>query len=169
MPKLPPPPRTAENRSGFSVVLDARLAVGRHHIDREQVVDGHAEAPGQPPDAAARDQAADAGVGDRSHCRNQVMRLGFPVDEAEQAAARDPRRLRARVDAHAGHARQIDHHAAVAGRLAGEAVAAAFDRNQHLVLAREVHRRLDVDHAGGHDDHGRMFVDGGIAMWRAFS
>ena len=39
-PKLPPPPRIAQNRSGSCVLVDdVDLAVGRHDLGREQAVD----------------------------------------------------------------------------------------------------------------------------------
>ena len=61
------------------------------------------------------------------------------VDDAEMAAAEHPCPFGDGIDAHAGERREVDHHAAVAGGLAGEAVAAAFDRDKHLTLAREIH------------------------------
>ena len=40
-PKLPPPPRIAQNRSGFSFGVDPQdAAVGGHHLGGEDVVDG---------------------------------------------------------------------------------------------------------------------------------
>ncbi len=53
-PKLPPPPRTPQNRSGFSLALACRsLSVGRDHIHRLEIVDRHAEAAGEAPETSA--------------------------------------------------------------------------------------------------------------------
>ena len=42
-PKLPPPPRTAQNRSGFcSCVGSDKAPVGQNHVHAQQVVDGQA-------------------------------------------------------------------------------------------------------------------------------
>ena len=62
-PKLPPPPRSAQNRSGSSSAFDdAHLAVGGDHLDLGDVVDGQAVLAHQPAEAAAQRQPGDAGA-----------------------------------------------------------------------------------------------------------
>jgi len=54
-PKFPPPPRTAQKRSGFwSALAVTKAAVGEHHIDGEQVVNGQAVAAGEIANASAQ-------------------------------------------------------------------------------------------------------------------
>ncbi len=54
-PKLPPPPRSAQNRSGCSSALAVtKRAVGEHHVGREQVVDRQPVPAGQIADPAAQ-------------------------------------------------------------------------------------------------------------------
>ncbi len=81
------------------------------------------------------------------------------VEVAQQAAALDVRPARRGIDPRAAQARQVDLQAAVAGGLAGEAVAAALDRDQQLALAREVDRALDVRGAGRLHDERRVPVE----------
>ena len=57
------------------------------------------------------------------------------------AAALGARRAAGRVDAHAGHRREVDDDAAVAGREARDAVAAAADGDGEVLAAREADRR----------------------------
>ncbi len=61
-PKLPPPPRNAQNSSGFSSALAPDLvAVGEHDVGRDQVVDRQPVLARQVADAAAEREPADAG------------------------------------------------------------------------------------------------------------
>ena len=129
MPKLPPPPRTPQNRSAFSVALACtQLAVGGDELDREQLVDGQPVLAHDPPDAAAERQPRHAGVGHDPAGHREPERLRRPVELAR--AARRPARAPC---APPGSTRipfirrQVDHDAVVADRVAGEAVAAAAD------------------------------------------
>ncbi len=84
------------------------------------------------------------------------------VEFAEQAAAVDTGRLRDRVDVDVPQRRQVELHAAVAGRLAGEAVAAAFHGKQQAVVPGEADGTADVRRAGRLHDERRVLVEGGI-------
>ena len=67
MPKLPPPPRSAQNRSGSDAsVTSSTSPVGVDELDGEQVVGGEAVLGHQPAEAAAEREAGDAGRGDRA-------------------------------------------------------------------------------------------------------
>ena len=61
-PKLPPPPRRPQKRSGFSFARGAHeLPVGGDDVHRDDVVDRPAEAPRQVAEPAAQREAGDAG------------------------------------------------------------------------------------------------------------
>ena len=61
-PKLPPPPRSAQNRSGCSLGAGGdEAAVGQHHVGFEQVVDRQAALAREVAEPAAEREPADAG------------------------------------------------------------------------------------------------------------
>ena len=99
-PKLPPPPRIAQNRSAFSSRL-ARpdLAVGGDDLDLLEVVDRPAEAARQVAEAAAEREAGDADLGDEAEHGRQPVLLRRPVDVLEQAPGPDVREPGLGVDA----------------------------------------------------------------------
>ena len=65
----------------------------------------------------------------------------------------------ARVHPDAAHQRHVEHQRAVADREAGDVVAAALDREQEAVLARERDAGDDVGHAEAARDRRRPAVD----------
>ena len=88
-PKFPPPPRSAQNRSGCSVGARPHAApVGQHDLGRLQVVDRQAALRGEPPEAAAEGEAADAGVADGARRDGEPVRLGGRVELRQLGAAR---------------------------------------------------------------------------------
>ena len=143
-PKLPPPPRRAQNRSGFSSALarDER-AVGQDDLGLEQVVDGQAVLAGEVADAAAEREAADAGGGDDPARASPARARGWP----RRRRPRCSRRRRGRCAA-AGStsmpsmARQVEHDAVVADAEAAAVVAAAADgERQRRARGRSGSRR----------------------------
>ena len=136
-PKLPPPPRNPQNRSGCSSLGGVDdPPVGEHHLGRQQRVDGQAEAPHQPPHAAAQRQPAGAGVRDDADGYDQAVGLGGRVDVAQRRPAADPDRARVRIDLDVSQRAQVDDDAAVDGRMAGQRVAAAADGDRPRRVAR---------------------------------
>jgi hypothetical protein len=122
----------------------AGRTVRGHKVDREQVVDRVAVLPLEAAHAASERQAADACVADDSDRAAEAVFLRGSVQLLEERAAfhfRDPLGW---IDFYRAHAREIDHHAAVAGRESGHAVAATADRDDKVVLARETHRHDDI-------------------------
>ena len=92
-PKLPPPPRSAQNRSGSRFGVDrTERAVGGDDVGGEQVVDGQAVLAHQPAEPAAEGQAGDAGVRHGAAGRGQAERLRLAVELAPQHAALARRR-----------------------------------------------------------------------------
>ena len=74
MPKLPWPPRSAQNSSGsLAAVTVVELAIGRDELDRAHMVGGEAVPAGEVPHAAAERVADDAharrGPGQREPAR----------------------------------------------------------------------------------------------------
>ena len=136
-----------------------KLSVGGDHVHRLEVVDRHAESAREATEAAAGRQAAHAGVRHRAERRHESVRHALVIHLAEQRAALDPGAPRARIHAHSAEIRQVDLHAAVAGRLARVAVAAALHRDQQVVRAREGDGCLDVGRAARLRDEGRVLVE----------
>ena len=62
MPKLPPPPRSAQKRSGCSVSARSdQLAVSRNNFSRNKIVDRQSEFACGPSEAATEREVCDAG------------------------------------------------------------------------------------------------------------
>ena len=60
------------------------------------------------------------------------------------------------------HPRRVDHQTSVANRLASDAVTAAPDRDEQVVLACKLHRRDNIGGAGATGDQRRPMVDHGV-------
>ena len=92
-PKLPPPPRIAQKRSGslLGVGRDDR-AVREDDGRRDEVVDRQPARARQMSDAAAEREAADAGRRDdaRGHCAPVLVRRRVDLPEAARRPARAP-------------------------------------------------------------------------------
>ena len=129
MPKLPPPPRIAQKRSGFSSALArAHAAVGHHDLRRT----AGCRAPGRTSASASRGRRQASGR--RCRCVPTtppvVARPCSCVSRLNSFHSTPPWPAptgRPRVDVDALHRRQIDHQAAVDRGAAGDVVAAAAD------------------------------------------
>ena len=126
MPKLPLPPRRAQNSSAFSSA-DARTTVRSAvttSIDTT-VVAGPAVAAREVAEAAADGEAGDRRSPTRSPAR-PPGRAAASRGRRRRACSRPARgRAAGGVDPHAAQQRQVDHQPAVAHRQAGDVVAAA--------------------------------------------
>ena len=141
-PKLPPPPRIAQNRSGFSSALArTRSPLGEHDVGLEQVVDRQAALAGQVAEAAAEREAADAGRRDDPARRRQPVLVGG----ARRPRPRCSRRRRGRC-APRGRPRPafIGERSITTpsshGAEPGAVVAAAADGEQQVAVAGEARR-----------------------------
>ena len=151
------PAAAADTPEEVGVLIRARgeeLAVRRHQVDREEVVDRGAVLAHQPADAAAKGEAGDAGVGDDPAHRRQPVKLRLAVELAPEHAGLGPGGARRRVDPDALHRRKVDHEAAVAERMTADAVAAGAHRHEQVALAREANRRDHIGDAGAASDAG---------------
>ena len=114
-PKLPPPPRIAQNRSGFSSAL-ARTrspsASTTSASSRLSIVEPVLA--GQVAEAAAEREAADAGGRDDPARRREAVLVGRAVDLAPGAAAADAHGARLAGRPRCLQQREVDHDAVVA-------------------------------------------------------
>ena len=93
-PKLPPPPRIAENRSRVRVGVGAhQLAVRGHDVGREQVVDREPVLAHEVADAAAEGKAADADRARVAEADAEPVRRRRDGDLAGRRAGLGPGRL----------------------------------------------------------------------------
>src|SRR5690606_25711250 len=105
----------------------AHLAVGGDDLHRKQVVGGEAITPADPAEAAAEREPGDAGRRDDAARHDQPVRLRGAIDVGPGGARLHPHTAAGGIDLDAPLGREIDHHAAVAQRGAGDVVAAAPD------------------------------------------
>ncbi len=169
MPKLPPPPRIAQNRSGFCILTGALdAAIGHHELRRAQVVERQAVLGHQPSQATAERQAGDAGRADDAAGSRQPVHLRFAVQFFPQHAALRPRGARHRIDVDAFHRRQIDHHAAIDGRPSGHVVTAAADGDFEIERTRQLDRVSDVGRTEASRDERRTLVDQAVVHAAGF-
>ena len=162
-PKLPPPPRRAQNRS---VCEDSdrvhERAVREHDVRAEQVVDGEAEPPGQVADAAAERQPRDAGGADDAGRRRHAERDRGVVDVAPGAAGVGAHGVVHRVDRGAAQPRQVDDQRAVGDTQAARVVAAAAHGDVEAARAPVADAGDDVGGVVAVGDHRRPLVDHGV-------
>jgi hypothetical protein len=91
------------------------------------------------------------------HCKPEGLRL--MVDMAPEATPLGSDRSHQRFDAHTGHGREVDHHAAVTQRVAGYGVTPASDRDRQVPLPSEAHGGHHVSCPGATRDDGRLTLD----------
>ena len=130
-PKLPPPPRSAQKRSGCSVALAWTIcpsAVTTSTDSRLSTVMPYVRL---------------------SH----PMRLRRCIHVGQRRARVHRGAARLGIDAHRGHLREVDDNAVVADGTAGDVVAAAAHGEQQAELAREINRPRHVRRVlTAHDD-----------------
>jgi hypothetical protein len=98
-------------------------------------------------------------VRDDADRADEAESLRLVVEVAEERAAADACDAALRIDAHAAHARKVDHDPVVTGREARNAVPAAAHRDRKLLRSREADGRDDVGGTRRADDHRRAAVD----------
>ena len=88
IPKLPPPPRIAQNRSGFSSALArSHTAVGRHHVGSRQVVERKPVLRHQPAESATECQTSDPCASDDAARRRESVQLCLAIELLPEHAA----------------------------------------------------------------------------------
>ncbi len=133
--------------------------VGRDQVDREEAVDRQAVPAREPADAAAEGETRDTGVGDLAARDGEPVRLRLPIEIAPEGACLHARHLRPGIDPDALHPREVEHDAAVDGRVAGRRVAAPANRQLRSGLPRMLHDRDHVDGSLHPGDRSRAAVE----------
>ena len=110
-----------------------QLAVGGHDVDAQHVVTGQSELACQAPLPATQGKPGNAGVRGGAERRGEPESLALPIELTQQHARLGDGRQSDRIDANSLHGGQIDHQAALAGGLPGEAVPAAVNRRKKIV------------------------------------
>ena len=163
MPKFPPPPRSAPEQLGVLVVARVHQApVGGDDVGGDEVVAGQPVLAHEPADAAAEREPGDPGRRDEPAGHGEPEGLRLVVEVAPRRAALGGGGAPLRVDAHGGHAGQVDDDAAVDGGEAGERVPAAAHGDEEVLAAGEVDRAQDVGDPGAADDERRAPVVGAV-------
>src|SRR6266545_961137 len=138
-PKLPPPPRSAQNRSGFSVSLARRSCPSAVTIPTQR-------------------QPGDAGGGDNATGNRQPEGLRLAVDIPPGRPTLHAHSPSAGIDPHATHRRQIQHQPVIADAVTGDAMPPGAHRRQQLLLAGQVDRVDDVGGARALHDQARTAI-----------
>jgi hypothetical protein len=145
--------------------------VRAHHARRDEAVDRQAVLAAHPALAATQGQTGDAGLGHDPAGDDEAEGLGFAVEVGPERAALHSGDPCVGIDLDAAHPRQIDDHPVVAAGMAGDRMTAAADRDQQVMLAREVDGIDDIRRAGAPDDQCRTppmhgVVDGSLGICR---
>src|SRR5262245_35156156 len=157
IPKFPPPPRTAQNRSGSSWLLARktlpsaatssiarRLSSARPYLPISQPSPPPRVSPAMPvvettPPVTAR------------------LKLRFAVELTPSGPALRPHRSADSIDVKAFHGRQVNHYPAIDGRASCHVVAAATNRDQKAEPGREIDGIHDIGHTAASVDQCRPF------------
>ena len=160
MPKLPPPPRSPQKRSAFSVSDATTLrpsAVTTSASIRLSQVNPNLRSSQPLPLPSARPAIPVSGT--RPPVTASPCSGGRGVELAPVEPALGPHRLRLRVDADALHPAQVDADPVVDHRRAGHAVPTAVDRQRDALVASQVHGCDDVVGVRAPGDEQRPPVD----------
>ena len=163
MPKLPPPPRSAQKRSGFvSGSARTTLAVGGHDLGREDAGRGQAVLARQPADPAAERVADDADVVGGAVERGQPVRDGGRDDVGPDRAGGDARDAGAAGRPRPRSCATCSTSIVPWSEPAGRAVARALHRDPEAELARVFDCCDDVVDRLRQRDDGGALVDGEV-------
>ena len=135
-PKLPPPPRSPQNRSAFSSGCAHDVAGGGDHARRTPRCRRPARAAGRASPCRRRGSARRHRCATRCPRSWPARRAGSPVERAEQRAALDPGAPAVRVHPDAAERREVDHQAVLGHGQADHAVPAAAHADLETCCAR---------------------------------
>jgi hypothetical protein len=136
-----------------------QVAVGGDQLGLDEVVAGQAVPTVQPAQAAAQCEPGDTGHRHDAERSGQTVLLRSAVEFAKGQAGARAGRAPVRVDLEPLERGQVEHHAAVAHGVAGNAVPAATDREDEVVLPGEGDPAGHVIGAPALDHGGRSPVD----------
>lgn len=163
MPKLGPPPRSAQNRSGCSSALattSSPAAVMRRAESSESAARPSLRSSQPEPDPSR--EPGDADRGDARAGHGEAVRLRGRVDHAPGCAALHAQAAGRRVDLDAVHPGEIDRQRVVSDRETSWRVAAAAHGHGHAALARMPQRGGDVARPFAARDQRRAAIDGRV-------
>ena len=164
-PRLPPPPRSAQNSSTVLFGVGAQqVAISGDHLDRRHVVGGQAEGAGVPGQAATEGVAGHGHVRGAAVHRSESVRGGSVHDVSPQGAAEaagdstvgvdaDPRHLGELHDHDVGKRLGAERAGVVTGALRGDPQSGGRRRTDHG------HDLVGVTREG---DRCRSLVDGEV-------
>ena len=163
MPKFPPPPRTAQNRSAFSSALATTKLPSASTMSTESrlsMVSPYLRVrwPIPPP----KRQPGDAGARDDARRHGQAEGVGRMVHIAPLAARAHQHGARGRIHPHVVDGRQIDDQAVIADAQSGRIVPAAADRNPQVIGLRHPHGGDHIGDVGTFGDQPRLAIDHGV-------
>ena len=166
-PKLPPPPRSAQKRSGVRFRVDLQhFPVGSDELDAEHVVGGEAVLGHQPAEAAAERVTGDPRRGDGAARYGQPVRGCSVVQLGPKHAPFGGGSPLVGIDVDPFHLSEVDHHSAVRHCSSGDVVPAAPDRDLEPFATRQSEGRHHVARLPAAHDHGRSAVDEAV-VYRA--
>ena len=116
--------QTPEEVSVLGGTGHEQFAVGGDDIGREQIIAAQTTFPRQPAKATAEGEPGDTGIGDRATGGGQAEGLCFMIEFSPGHPAFSACCASLGIDPDAAHARQVDHQAPVAYRIAGDVMAA---------------------------------------------
>ena len=159
-PKLPPPPQTAQNRSGCSSADDSdQFAHRPGGCPSRPRCPSEAPSPAQPAEPATDREPRHARPADDAGGSREAVDLGRGIEVGPDRARLDADLAPLGVDHEAAHRREIDDDPTLAQRRSRHVVAAAADRHRQPAAPRRARRDggvVGVDAAG---DQGRAAVD----------
>jgi hypothetical protein len=129
-------PERPEELRVVAVRGDDRPPVGGHDRRGEQVVERESVEADQVPDPTAEGEPGHARVAERPAGRREAVSLAGRVEVLPECPATARRGARLRIDDDVAHQPQVDHHAALAHAVAGDAVATSADGDRKVALAR---------------------------------
>ena len=162
-PKLPPPPRMAQKRSGCGVGVSAQeAAIGCHNVGGKQIIDGEAILADEVADAAAQGQPADAdGAGVAEAGGEAVGAAAFVYSPAVSPVSAQAVRCLVSMSSARMSARSRTMPPS-ADAMAGAAVAAAADGERQSGLACQRDHAGDIIRAGDADNDGRTAIEAAV-------
>ena len=158
-PKLPPPPRSAQNRSACDVALACRRRPSAATTSASKLSHVSPCLPFSQTLPAAEGQTSDAG---RSHdtarrCQTERLRLTIKLSLSESGLG--AHRSGHRIDTNTLHQREVDDQPPIAEGLPSDIVTATADGHEKAIGASEVDRGDDIGGAGAARDERGIHVD----------
>ena len=159
------PATTPQTPEKVSVLVVARVhqpCVGSYDIHPHNVVRRPAPTPRQVSEPAAQGESRNTGERNETENGSKPVHLRFAIHFAEQATSLRVGDLSLWVHPDAAHERHVEHHRAVGRGQARDVVSSAFEAEQNIGFARELHAREHVGNAEAARDDGGPSIDHGV-------